>query len=75
MNYLSARIQSEATEKLYRNYIADCLYYQGQNKYPAYKFSDALEEMKKPVDRRSGEEILEDVIAKIGIEVTDNKSV
>lgn len=73
MRYVTARIRQENREKAYRIYVTDSLHMQGQNKYLAYRYKDAIKPHK--IDRRSAEEIAADVIKKAGLKVKEDESI
>ena len=52
-------------DKAYRMYITDSIYYYGQGKAIGMRYED----MFKPTDTRSAEEIAVDVIKKAGLRV------
>ena len=74
MRYAIARYQSQQRDLAYRIYVTDCLRIIGENtakmsggSYITAGFMDAISQ--KPVDNRTGEEIVADVIKKAGLEV------
>lgn len=74
MRYVLARYKSQQRDLAYRIYMADNIRIIGENaakmcggSYITARFADLLEP--KPVDTRTGEEIVADVIKKAGIEV------
>ena len=50
---------------IYRVYVSDALYWQGQNKTLSKRWAELIE--KKPVDTRTPEEIAADIIARAGL--------
>ena len=50
---------------MYRVYVSDALYWQGQNKTLSKRWVELIE--KKPVDTRTPEEIAADIIARAGL--------
>ena len=50
---------------IYRVYVSDALYWQGQNKTLSKRWVELIE--KKPVDTRTPEEIAADIIARAGL--------
>ena len=49
---------------MYRNYIADALFYQGQNKTHARRYIDMIRQSK---NNKDAQEIVDDVVAKCGL--------
>lgn len=54
-------------ELAYRIYITDSLYYEADNKRLTNRFLDLLK--RKPVDKRTGDEIASDVITRLGLKL------
>lgn len=52
---------------IYRVYVSDALYWQGQNKTLNKRWVELIEQ--KPVDTRTPEEIATDIIARAGLVV------
>jgi hypothetical protein len=73
MHYMAARIRSEAADFIYKNYLADALYYYAQGKAVGIRYYDMLEDAKNNVnakkDTRTGEEVFAEVVEKAGLEV------
>ena len=67
MRYLNASIQKATEERIYRIYVTDSLYLQGQNKYPAQRFAEIYKP--KQTDTRKAEEIASDVFSGMGLQV------
>lgn len=56
-------------EELYKMYIADSLYNQGQNKRITVRYTDIANGTLPKKDERTGDEIVEDFIAKFNLKV------
>lgn len=73
MHYMAARIRSEAADFIYKNYLADALYYYAQGKAVGIRYYDLLEDAKNngsvEKDTRTGEEVVRDVVKCAGLEV------
>lgn len=73
MHYVAARIRSEAADFLYKNYLADSIYYYAQGKAVGLRYHDLLEDAKNNAnakkDTRTGEEVVRDVVKSAGLEV------
>lgn len=67
MRYLLSRIRSDREERIYRNYVTDSLYYQGQNKALQERYIDVLR--RKPKETKKADEIISEVTAKLGLQV------
>ena len=74
MRYAIARYQSQQRELAYRIYVTECLRIIGENtakmsggSYITASLADISNP--KPVDNRTGEEIVADIIKKAGLEV------
>ena len=74
MRYVTTRYQSQQRDLIYRIYVTDCLRMATENtakmsqgSYTAARFYDIINP--KPVDNRTGEEIVADIIKRAGIEV------
>lgn len=65
---MRARYESEMQTFMYRVYVSDALYWQGQNKTLSKRWVELIE--KKPVDTRTPEEIAADIIARAGLVLT-----
>lgn len=67
MRYYAAKYADYQREAAYRIYVTDSLYLQGQGKAFSRRYSDLI----KPaaIDTRTGDEIAEDIIKKLGITV------
>ena len=66
MRYFLARLKRYQEERIYRIYVTDSLYYQGRGMTTASRYIDLIKPQK--VDNRTGDEIVNDVIAKMGLE-------
>lgn len=66
MRYFVSRFKKDNEERIYRIYMTDSLYYQGRNMTTASRYIDLIKPQK--VDNRTGDEIANDVIAKMGLE-------
>lgn len=73
MRYAVARYNEYRRETAYRVYVTDCLcrmaVFCGADKSMP-RYADLLKPQ-KPTDNRSGDEILADIVARAGLEVTD----
>lgn len=67
MRYLIARMKKDKRDESYRIYITDSLYYNGQNKTISKRYIDLVNA--KPVEERPAEEIIDDVINRVGLSV------
>lgn len=65
--------KKEQDEKIFYNYVADSLFYSSQDMRLTQRYAELLE--RKPVDRRSGDEIARDVINKIGLKVETDECI
>lgn len=54
-------------EKMYRRYVADSLYFSGQQKTIAVRYNDLIKTA--PVDDRSGDDIAQDIIRRHNLKV------
>ena len=52
--------------------MTDALYLSGQNKYPGQRWMELREELGRPADNRSGEEIAADFIRRAGLKFMDD---
>ena len=73
-------VRKDAEEKIYRNYIAECVRMTAENtakmvggSYIKTAYADIIDP--KPQDNRTGEEIADEIIKKCGLEVTKDESV
>lgn len=53
----------------YRFYVSDSLFYYGQNKHLVKRYAEIIKP--RQVDNRSGDEIAEDVITRLGLKFGD----
>ena len=60
---MAAYLKKEADTKMYRIYVCDSLRLKGEGKYISTRYSDMINP--KAIDRRSPEEIADEVIRKI----------
>ncbi|MBR2783055.1 MAG: hypothetical protein IKD93_02535 [Firmicutes bacterium] len=67
MFYVKARIQQEQRALSFRIYVTDALQGAPQGKYLTRRWTELVEELERPVDRRSGEEIAADFIRRAGL--------
>lgn len=51
----------------YRLYVADSLFYNGENKHLAEKLSKIIERMRAPRVYKTGDEVAEDVLKRHGL--------
>lgn len=70
---MQAVAKKEQDEKIFYNYVADSLFYSSQDMRLTQRYAELLE--RKPVDRRSGDEIARDVINKIGLKVETDECI
>ena len=64
-NYVLSRLKAKIRRDTWETYISDSLYAQGDGKRLLKRFSDILDS--KPEDNRTGKEIADDVIKRIGL--------
>ena len=67
MRYVLARLEENMREDMYRIYVTDTMYLNGENKRFNYRFIDIINGKVKLPDQRSGDEIAEDVFKRAGI--------
>lgn len=68
MRYALARIEQQSRDELFRAYVARSLRAIPNGEYVEDQYTDLAYPL--PVDPRSGDEIAEDVIGRLGLEVT-----
>lgn len=68
MRYALARIEQQSRDELFRAYVARSLRAIPNGEYVEDQYTDLAYPL--PVDPRSGDEIAEDVIRRLGLEVT-----
>ena len=68
MRYALARIEQQSRDELFRAYVARSLQAIRKGEYVKAQYADLAYPL--PVDPRSGDEIAEDVIRRLGLEVT-----
>lgn len=68
MSYALARIEQQSRDELFRAYVARSLRAIPNGEYVEDQYTDLAYPL--PVDPRSGDEIAEDVIRRLGLEVT-----
>ena len=68
MRYALARIEQQSRDELFRAYVARSLQAIPKGEYVKAQYADLAYPL--PVDLRSGDEIAEDVIRRLGLEVT-----
>ena len=68
MSYALARIEQQSRDELFRAYVARALQAMPKGEYVEAQYADLAYPL--PVDPRSGDEIAEDVIRRLGLEVT-----
>nr|DAU27243.1 MAG TPA: hypothetical protein [Caudoviricetes sp.] len=68
MRYALARIEQQSRDELFRSYVARSLRAIPKGEYVEAQYADLAYPL--PVDPRSGDEIAEDVIRRLGLEVT-----
>lgn len=66
---MAARIRSDAADFIFKNYLADSIYYYARGQATNVRYSDLLNSKKKPEDKRTPEQIVDDVIHDAGLEV------
>lgn len=72
VEYCVMRWKQEQEEKLYKNYIADCLYYYQKNlatQFGGEHITARFCEILHPVEEKSADEIFDDVVKSAGLEV------
>ncbi len=67
MQYAKAREAEKVERKAYQYYISDSLFYAGQQMRLADRFSDLLERNRRKAPKKTGDEIVEEVIRKNGL--------
>lgn len=68
MAYVLARVEQQSRDELFRAYVARSLQAIPKGEYIEAGYADLAYPL--PVDPRSGDEIAEDVIRRLGLEVT-----
>ncbi len=68
MAYVLARVEQQSRDELFRAYVARSLQAMPKGEYVEAQYADLAYPL--PVDPRSGDEIAEDVIRRLGLEVT-----
>ena|GEM_PF-6792503 len=68
--YLDAREREYREGLLYRAYVTESLRLAPQGKFIGRSFADALSRLGKPAETRTGREIADEVIDRMGLEVT-----
>ena len=71
MRYVSARLMSEEREDIYRYYLTDCFYFQGQNKCWSVRFCDIINGNWKPQKEMNGDEVVADLVARGGFTIKE----
>lgn len=69
MAYVLARVEQQSRDELFRAYVARSLQAIPKGEYIEAQYADLAYPL--PVDPRSGDEIAEDVIRRLGLEVTE----
>ncbi len=69
MAYVLARVEQQTRDELFRAYVARSLRAIPKGEYIEAQYADLAYPL--PVDPRSGDEIAEDVIRRLGLEVTE----
>lgn len=69
MAYVLARAEQQSRDELFRAYVARSLQAIPKGEYIEAGYADLAYPL--PVDPRSGDEIAEDVIRRLGLEVTE----
>lgn len=69
MAYVLARVEQQSRDELFRAYVARSLQAIPKGEYIEAGYADLAYPL--PVDPRSGDEIAEDVIRRLGLEVTE----
>ena len=69
MRYINAKWKEAQRLEIYRIYVSDTLYYQGQNKVLNVRYFDLLNPPKE--ETRSGDEIALEVINRIGLKINE----
>lgn len=74
---MDARYEIYRREEAYRFYIADTLYYHGQNMALTMKYGDLLNVLNKPIDNKpvNGDEIVQDIMSRHGLRFKDDDSI
>lgn len=67
MRYVDARFATFRRDELYKMYITDALYYQGEQKRLTVRYTDIVNGTVPEKDERTGDEIAEDFIRRFGI--------
>lgn len=66
VRYVMAKVLREVKEMSYRAYVTDSLRLIPQMHYLTHKWSDIMDRARKPRQERTAEQIVEDVISKLG---------
>ena len=69
MRYFRARLRQAREDYLYRVYMTDSVYWYARGKSTSKRWADILQQADKPPDRRTGDEIAADLIARMGLKV------
>ena len=70
MRYVLARFRQDDEARAYRIYVCESFRLQGENKYLTISYKDIINPPKKVAeDNRSGDDIAEDIILRMGLKV------
>ena len=64
---MRAAIDQDAEDYAYRVYMTDSTQLAAENKYITRRWCEIMEDTKKPVDNRTGDEVAADVIKRLGL--------
>lgn len=60
--------ESESIERYaHRLYVADSLFYAGENKHLTEKYADIMAKIKTPTPKKTGDEVVTDMIRRHGL--------
>ena len=75
MSYVRAAIAQDSEEYAYKVYMTDSAQLSVENKYISRRWCEIMEDMKKPVDNRTGDEVAADVIKRLGLSLKGGEEV
>jgi len=67
LSYVRAAIEQDEEEYTFKVYMSDSVQLAGEDKFITRRWCDIANDLKKPVDNRTGDEVAADVIKRLGL--------
>jgi len=75
LSYVRAAIEQDEEDYTFKVYMSDSAQLAGENKFITRRWCDIANDLKKPPDNRTGDEVAADVIKRLGLSLKGGEEV